>query len=98
MAADDDRAAARAHAVFDIHGIAGRFPDTAATMLVDTRLTDAIRRRLRRLGLRVTHRVIRSHAGPVWGCGVGSAAELTAPLKDLAEAGGSIHQPCVAFL
>ena len=27
-------------AVFDIHAIAARFPDTAGTMLIDTRLTD----------------------------------------------------------
>ena len=35
---DDTRA--RKSAVFDIHAIAGAFPEEASTMLIDTRLTD----------------------------------------------------------
>jgi mannose-6-phosphate isomerase-like protein (cupin superfamily) len=36
----DDRPQPPAHAVFDINAIASNFPDSAETMLIDTRLTD----------------------------------------------------------
>lgn len=40
MSSTIDESQARRSGVFDIHAIAAAFPETASTMLIDTRLTD----------------------------------------------------------